>query len=441
VCGAIITKNSLEVRVLFCVTVGVFFLEMDSHDFSEGLLLSPPTTRDIRSSPQQRHEESNFLAGFNDAAVLNTPNLPRTTPFRNPPLYPSLARASPDGFSGLSPIEQLPRTPGSVDGNHEFRNDFFQDFSMSPFQIPNDTPGRYQQPTPVSSHRPAPRLQVTTADDLAGLHQQSHAPLSQIGKNFKRKLDYSNLITPTTAPPTRGSLVEDVMRRASLGTPQQMSQETPASRLNKRASVEKIPTTSAHLSCNCDRKKMRCLALYCVCFAANGLCSDLCNCNGCHNNSAHEDEVEKARDSAMQKKPGCFDPKVEYIYHPEEGVRIARPAATFDGCKCTKSQCKNGYCQCVKNGLGCGRRCKCTTCNNPLTTEDSKSIRAVQIKRPDQFTVSEDVLGVATEIISVPSVEVELAEESQQHQFLRRSENPQFIGQAVRKTLRFDNEI
>jgi Tesmin/TSO1-like CXC domain, cysteine-rich domain len=54
---------------------------------------------------------------------------------------------------------------------------------------------------------------------------------------------------------------------------------------------------------------IRCLKLYCQCFASSTTCGPTCKCQGCHNTSQHGDSIESARRTILERNPSAFDDK------------------------------------------------------------------------------------------------------------------------------------
>ncbi|CAM9504160.1 unnamed protein product, partial [Chrysoparadoxa australica] len=60
----------------------------------------------------------------------------------------------------------------------------------------------------------------------------------------------------------------------------------PSSKPVKPVKGESTAQASGVEGCNC--RKSKCLKLYCQCFAAQSVCTDICNCHSCHNLAGYE---------------------------------------------------------------------------------------------------------------------------------------------------------
>lgn len=103
--------------------------------------------------------------------------------------------------------------------------------------------------------------------------------------------------------------------------------------------------SKTQLRCNCV--KVKCLRMYCKCFAAGVQCGPWCSCVDCQNNSKNpETELSRLRHRLKTAR----DPRGET-------------------CHCTMSFCSNNHCPCFKSGRGCGDKCRCYKCKLKKSTK------------------------------------------------------------------------
>mmetsp|Transcript_37472 Transcript_37472/g.73717 ORF Transcript_37472/g.73717 Transcript_37472/m.73717 type:complete len:546 (+) Transcript_37472:1171-2808(+) len=109
--------------------------------------------------------------------------------------------------------------------------------------------------------------------------------------------------------------------------------------------------------CNC--KKTRCLKLYCECFAKQIFCRPVCKCETCYNadNSMFEAERLKAVKATLRRSATAF-------------YRAPTNTQSRQGCKCVRSNCASGYCECYQSKKGCMDSCKCMGCQNEFGTKE-----------------------------------------------------------------------
>ncbi|CAD8194313.1 unnamed protein product [Paramecium octaurelia] len=103
--------------------------------------------------------------------------------------------------------------------------------------------------------------------------------------------------------------------------------------------------------CHCT--KTHCLQLYCSCFHNRRQCMSECKCNDCYNDGQHEEDVLKAVEQIKMKEQRASHHDLD----------------SFDtkqvwGCKCKKTKCVKGYCECFIRGKKCTSHCQCTECEN-----------------------------------------------------------------------------
>ncbi|CAD8109646.1 unnamed protein product [Paramecium primaurelia] len=116
--------------------------------------------------------------------------------------------------------------------------------------------------------------------------------------------------------------------------------------------VDNSPVEQVEMKpCNCT--KTHCLQLYCSCFHNKRQCISECKCNDCYNDGQHEEDVLKAVEQIKMKEQRASHHDLD----------------SFDtkqvwGCKCKKTKCIKGYCECFIRGKKCTSHCQCTECEN-----------------------------------------------------------------------------
>lgn len=119
-------------------------------------------------------------------------------------------------------------------------------------------------------------------------------------------------------------------------------------------SISLLPNPKKEAKC-CSCKKTKCLKLYCECFANSQYCKG-CNCTGCHNLEAFDEERAQALAQIARNNPAGLNRRMSIA----EGTE----AKLGSGCNCTKTKCRKNYCECYKLGMACGTMCNCEGCRN-----------------------------------------------------------------------------
>ncbi|CAD8115761.1 unnamed protein product [Paramecium sonneborni] len=142
--------------------------------------------------------------------------------------------------------------------------------------------------------------------------------------------------------------------------PEQMSiQEEPIvnSRTRRKTSkanynVDDSPIIDSEIKpCHCS--KTNCLQLYCSCFHNRRQCTQECRCFDCYNDGEHQDEVLKAVEQIKIKEQRAS-------HHDLDSFDTKQ----FWGCKCKKTKCLKGYCECFVRNKKCNSHCQCSDCQN-----------------------------------------------------------------------------
>ncbi|CAK60916.1 unnamed protein product (macronuclear) [Paramecium tetraurelia] len=116
--------------------------------------------------------------------------------------------------------------------------------------------------------------------------------------------------------------------------------------------VDESPTLDSEIKpCHCS--KTNCLQLYCSCFHNRRQCTQECKCCDCYNDGQHTDEVLKAVEQIKIKEQRASHHDLD----------------SFDtrqvwGCKCKKTKCVKGYCECFIRNKKCSSHCHCSDCQN-----------------------------------------------------------------------------
>ena len=147
-------------------------------------------------------------------------------------------------------------------------------------------------------------------------------------------------------------------------------------------------------SCGC--KNSKCLRLHCKCFKELGFCGPHCGCVGCFNLPEFSEVRSFVIDKTQQINRNAFRSKVIV-----SSDRFAGKEINSQGCMC-KTGCKNGYCLCSKNGLGCTPMCRCVSCKNEkieLERDAVKQLSALSKRRKDRIVICTESTAPATPLI------------------------------------------
>ncbi|KHG20946.1 Protein lin-54 [Gossypium arboreum] len=123
---------------------------------------------------------------------------------------------------------------------------------------------------------------------------------------------------------------------------------SPAGRVRNRETFPDETEACKH----CNRRRSRCLKLYCECFAAGIYCEDCCACENCLN------------------KPD---------YEEGDGNLMNTPSARHKRrCKCKRSKCLKKYCECYRAKVGCSDGCHCEDCDNSFGKKSESTFQRVE---------------------------------------------------------------
>lgn len=123
-----------------------------------------------------------------------------------------------------------------------------------------------------------------------------------------------------------------------------------------------VETPSKCSGCFCERSM--CLKMYCQCFADGKYCTS-CNCQNCQNRPGDRNLRRKIR----EKNKG--DGKYYHEAIDKEGFDCHSNASddTLKTCRCSRSKCLKGYCDCFNAGKFCSEFCKCLGCSNKCDSQ------------------------------------------------------------------------
>ncbi|CAD8112231.1 unnamed protein product [Paramecium sonneborni] len=218
-------------------------------------------------------------------------------------------------------------------------------------------------------------IQAQTNSQLSSIEQIEDIPVPRLtlfvshmsiddGQNYYKKPMSIESISPTKLSPLKKQenqieqslqdlLQQDIQLKEEQFNPQKEQQVQTRRKVNKtNYNVDDSPVEQDEIKpCHCS--KTHCLQLYCSCFHNRRQCMSECKCNDCYNDGKHEDDVLKAVESIKLKEQRASHHDLD----------------SFDtkqvwGCKCKKTKCVKGYCECFIRGKKCTSHCQCTECEN-----------------------------------------------------------------------------
>ena len=130
---------------------------------------------------------------------------------------------------------------------------------------------------------------------------------------------------------------------------------------NNQKIIEK--EISNKITCTCSR--IKCNKKYCACFAAGKFCQG-CNCKDCCNTPENNNYDNKSINIINNNNVNNININNENNSKEDYSQRRILPEKKMQiiECNCTKSKCLKKYCECFKNGFGCGSLCRCIGCAN-----------------------------------------------------------------------------
>lgn len=130
--------------------------------------------------------------------------------------------------------------------------------------------------------------------------------------------------------------------------------------LRKRSTSEDDNNTEPGSKCQgCFCERSMCLKMYCQCFAEGKYCTS-CSCQNCHNKPCDRNLKRKIK----EKNNG----ESKYYHEAIEKEGFDTHSTVSDEalrtCRCSRSKCLKGYCDCFNAGKYCNEYCKCLNCSN-----------------------------------------------------------------------------
>jgi hypothetical protein len=162
---------------------------------------------------------------------------------------------------------------------------------------------------------------------------------------------------------------------------------------SKKIDLSKTTDNENPFKRNCGCKNSKCLRLHCKCFKELGFCGPHCGCVDCFNVPEFSEVRSFVIEKTKQINRNAFKPRVAIPGDAFSGKEI-----NSHGCLC-KTGCKNGYCLCNKNGLGCTPMCRCVSCKNEkveLDRDAVKQLSALSKRRKERLVICTDATAPVT---------------------------------------------
>ncbi|CAD8104857.1 unnamed protein product [Paramecium primaurelia] len=243
------------------------------------------------------------------------------------------------------------------------------------FQFPSELKINEENQKDVNQKRVDEKLELLqphTQSSLPSVEQLDIQPGPQLLQFFSqmsiddcqhqlRKQMSIELTSPSPLKKHKEKVDQNIMEMKQIEKVEQVPYIQTRRKFNKtNYNVDDSPTEEDDFkTCHCS--KTHCLQLYCSCFHNRRLCTNECQCNDCFNDGKHEEEVLKAVEQIKLKEQRASHHDLD----------------SFDtkqvwGCKCKKTKCVKGYCECFIRGKKCTSHCQCTECENKRQPKQNK---------------------------------------------------------------------